>query len=50
MRADAVRAFEATPSLRDRLRAAFAAYDGATVVPAPASHESADHEPMPIAA
>jgi hypothetical protein len=50
MRADAIGAFEATPSLRDRLRAAFAAYDGATVVPAPASHESADHEPMPIAA
>jgi hypothetical protein len=50
MRADAIRAFEATPSLRDRLRVAFAAYDGATVVPAPLSHESADHETMPIAA
>jgi hypothetical protein len=50
MRADAIRAFEATPSLRDRLRAAFAAYDGATVVPAPVSHESADQETLPIAA
>jgi hypothetical protein len=35
MRASAIRAYEATPSLRDRLRAALAAYRGdAIVVPA----------------
>jgi hypothetical protein len=50
IRADAIRAFEATPALRDRLRAAFASYDSATVVPAPVSREDADHEAMPIAA
>jgi hypothetical protein len=52
VRAGAIRAYEATPSLRDRLRAAFAAYDGgATVAPAPVSSSGdAEHEPMPIAA
>jgi hypothetical protein len=52
IRAGAIRAYEATPSLRDRLRAAFAAYDGgATMVPAPVSSSGdAEHEPMPIAA
>jgi hypothetical protein len=34
-RAGAVRAYEATPSLSERLRAAFAAYRGGDVVPAP---------------
>jgi hypothetical protein len=32
-RAGAIRAHEATPSLRDRLRAAFAAYRGRAIVP-----------------
>jgi hypothetical protein len=51
-RAGAIRAFEATPSLRDRLRAAFASYhDGATVVPAPKPRdEDAEDEPMRMAA
>jgi hypothetical protein len=51
-RAGAVRAFEETPSLSDRLRKAFASYDsGATVVPAPVSHhEDAEQEPMRTAA
>ena len=39
MRAGAIQAFEETPSLPDRLRAAFATYRGAVVVPAPVSHE-----------
>jgi hypothetical protein len=51
-RAGAIRAFEATPSLRDRLRAAFAAYDGgSTVAPTSLSRDGhAEDEPMPIAA
>ena len=51
-RAGAIRAFEATPSLRDRLRAAFASYDrGATVVEAPVSRDAhAQQEPERIAA
>ena len=52
IRAGAIRAFEATPSLRDRIRAACAAYDqGSTVVPASLSRDGhAEHEPMRIAA
>jgi hypothetical protein len=52
IRAGAIRAYEATPSLPDRLRAAFAAYhDGSSAVPMPASRdEHAEREPMPIAA
>lgn len=52
IRAGAIRAFEATPSLRDRLRAAFAAYDdGSTVVPASLPRDGeAEQEPMRIAA
>lgn len=51
-RAGAIRAFEATPSLRDRLRAALASYDGgATVVEAPMSRDAhAEQEPERIAA
>lgn len=51
-RAAAIRAFEATPSLRDRLRAAFAAYeDASTVVPTPLSRDGhAEDEAMRIAA
>jgi hypothetical protein len=52
IRAGAIRAFEATPSLRDRLRAAFAAYDGgSTVAPTSLSRDGdAEQEPMRIAA
>jgi hypothetical protein len=47
MRADAIEAFEATPSLPDRLRVAFASWRrGAIVVPAPVSR-SADAEQEP---
>jgi hypothetical protein len=51
-RAGAIRAFEATPSLRDRLRAAFAAYHGgSTVATTSLSHDGhAEDEPMPMAA
>lgn len=51
-RAGAIRAFEATPSLADRLRAAFASYNGGpTVVRAPVSRsEDATDEPARIAA
>jgi hypothetical protein len=51
-RAGAIRAFEATPSLRDRLRAAFAAYgDGASEPPASIARDGdAEHEPTRIAA
>jgi hypothetical protein len=52
MRAGAIRAYEAMPSLRDRLRVAFAAYDdGSSVVPVPVPRdEHAERESMPIAA
>jgi hypothetical protein len=46
MRAGAIRAYEATPSLRDRLRAAFAAYHDGWIEPPTA----VEHEPMQIAA
>ena len=49
MRAGAIRAFEDTPALPDRLRAAFAKYRGATVVPAPVSSDEYA-EPMREAA
>jgi hypothetical protein len=50
-RAGAIQAHEAMPSLRDRLRAALAAYHGGVVVPAPVSRTGdADHEPERIAA
>jgi hypothetical protein len=46
MRAGAIRAYEATPSLRQRLLAALPAYrGGASVTPVPASHDGhAEHE------
>jgi hypothetical protein len=51
MRAGAIRAFEATPSLRDRLVAAFASYRGSNVVRAPVSrHGDAEDEPERLAA
>jgi hypothetical protein len=52
MRAAGIRAFEATPSLPERLRAAYASYNrGPTVVAAPVSHDGdAEHEPMRRAA
>jgi hypothetical protein len=52
MRAGAIRAYEATPSLRDRLRAAFAAYDDGWIeLPASVSRNGhGEDEPMRIAA
>jgi hypothetical protein len=52
MRAAGIRAFEATPSLPERLRAAYASYNRSpTVVAAPGSHDGdAEHEPMRRAA
>jgi hypothetical protein len=52
MRAAGIRAFETTPSLPKRLRAAYASYNrGPTVVVAPVSHDGdAEHEPMRRAA
>jgi hypothetical protein len=46
-RAGAVRAYEATPSLSERLRAAFAAYDVGVAAPAPveAIGDTADQAP-----
>ena len=52
VRAGAIRAFEATPSLADRVRAALASYDGgATVEPVWVSRDGdAEQDPMRIAA
>lgn len=52
MRASGIRAFEATPSLPDRLRAAFASYHGrSTVAPVPVPHDGdVEDEAMRIAA
>ena len=52
MRAGAIRAYEATPSLSERLAAAFSAYLGEpTVVPAPVSRDDkADDEDARLAA
>ena len=52
MRAGAIRAYEATPSLRDRLRAAFAAYDDGWIeLPVSVSGNGhGEDEPMRIAA
>jgi hypothetical protein len=52
MRAAGIRAFETTPSLPDRLRAAYASYNrGSTVVAAPVSRDGdAEHDAMRIAA
>jgi hypothetical protein len=49
-RAGAIRAFEAMPSLSDRLRAAFAAYDGGSNVVPVSSDGDAEHVPMRAAA
>ena len=51
MRADAVHAYEATPSLRDRLHNAFAgARRDAVVIPVPAAHSQQDQQPTRKAA
>jgi hypothetical protein len=52
MRADGIKAFEATPRLPDRLRAAFAHYRAGTIAaPTPISGEGrSDEEPKRIAA
>jgi hypothetical protein len=52
MRAGAIRAYEATPSLADRLRAAFAGVRAETIAaPTPISSEArSDEEPSRIAA
>jgi hypothetical protein len=52
MRADGIKAFEATPWLPDRLRAAFAPFRaGTTAAPTPIAGEGrSDDEPMRIAA
>jgi hypothetical protein len=51
IRAGAIRAFEATPSLRERLAAAFASYRGSNVVRAPVSRQGdAEDEPERLAA
>ena len=52
VRAAAIRAFEATPSLRDRLRAAFASYDGSPTAAPTSLPDGADgeQESMPLAA
>jgi len=45
MRAGAIRAYEATPSLTDRLRTAFAPFRGSVVTPAwTSSNGHAEHE------
>lgn len=51
IRAGAIEAFEATPSLADRLRAAFASYNrGATPLPAVSGDGHPEEEDLPIAA
>jgi hypothetical protein len=52
MRARALWTYEATPSLPDRLRAAFAAYGGSAIaLPAPVSRDArVEHEPIREAA
>jgi hypothetical protein len=52
MRASGIRAFEATPSLAERIRAGYASYNGGSnVVPAPMSRDvRAEDEPTRIAA
>jgi hypothetical protein len=51
IRAGAIRAYEATPSLRERLLAALPAYRGSIVVPASVSPNGhAEHDPLRIAA
>jgi hypothetical protein len=51
MRADAIHAYEATPSLRDRLHNAFArARRDAVVIPVPATPRSQDQQPTRKAA
>ena len=49
MRAGAIRAYEATPSLADRLRAEFASYgSGSVVTPAWTSSDGHDAEQEPV--
>jgi hypothetical protein len=52
MRASGIRAFEATPSLAERIRAGYASYNGGpNVIPAPMSRDvRAEDEPTRIAA
>jgi hypothetical protein len=47
VRAGAVRAYEATPSLSERLREAFAAYHSGVVVPAPVAGTGDTEQPAP---